>query len=224
MTKAPKLKPMFSLSPVVFRNSPIAGRGVFARKAFRPGEVIVAYAPKQRRVPMRSAEAVAAAETKLTLLSGEEVLIPDTSVPGGWLCNHSCNPNSALYASGEGRIQCMRPIDPGEEVTIFYGWVSHNQPGRDPCRCGAEGCRGTINFDLSDEDANCVELRDVMSPALPETGRSLERLVIAEPLRARLDEYRGFLKTIGQEQVEEAIAATLVRMKTRPQGSVVCAY
>jgi uncharacterized protein len=205
-------KPMFSLSPVQFRNSAIAGRGVFARKPFEPGEVIVAYAPKQRRVPERSDEAVAAAESKITLLSGNEVIIPDTSVPGGWLCNHSCHPNAALYASGEGRIQCTRPIAPGEEVTIFYGWVSHNEPGRDPCRCGSPECRGTINFDLTDEDAEHVEVL--------EDGRVVADAVLGP----RLAEYGAYLQSIGQEQVEQAIAHTLMRIKSRPKGSIVCAY
>jgi hypothetical protein len=205
------VKPMFSLSPVQFRGSAIAGRGVFARKAFRPGDVVAPYAPRQKKVPMRDPEAVAAAETKLTLLSGDRVIIPDTSVPGGWLCNHSCEPNAALYASGEGRIQCIRPIARGDEVTIFYGWVSHNEPQRDPCRCGSSRCRGTINFDLSDEDASHAELVD-------------GTLVPDDVLRAKLEEYGEFLRSIGQEQVEEAIRATLVRLKTRPAGSVVCAY
>ena len=203
---------MFSLSPVQFRDSAIAGRGVFARRTFAPGDVITPYAPRQRKVAVRSPEAVAAAETKLTLLSGDRVIIPDTSVPGGWLCNHSCNPNAALYASGDGRIQCTRPIAPGQEVTIFYGWVSHNEPGRDPCRCGAPACRGSINFDLDDEDAAHAELLDG------------NRVGMDDVLRAKLEEYGAFLRSIGQEQVEEAIAATLVRMKLRQPGSVVCAY
>src|SRR5579871_2479111 len=113
MAKRSSSRAMFSLSPVAFKDSAIAGRGVFARRRFEAGDVVVAYAPKQRRVPARSDEAVAAAETRLTLLSGDEVIIPDTSVPGGWLCNHSCAPNAALYASGEGRIKCARPIAPG---------------------------------------------------------------------------------------------------------------
>ena len=125
MSKRRSVKPMFSLSPVEFRNQSIAGRGVFARRRFEPGDVIVPYAPKQRRVDVGDPEAVAAAETKLTLLSEKwSVIIPDTSVPGGWLCNHSCNPNAAIFSNGEGRIQCTREISPGEEVTIFYGWVS----------------------------------------------------------------------------------------------------
>jgi hypothetical protein len=203
---------MFSLSPVHFRNSPIAGRGVFARTRFEPGEVIVPYAPKQRRVPERSDEAALAAESKITLLSGNEVIIPDTSVPGGWLCNHSCDPNAALYASGEGRIQCTRPIAPGEEVTIFYGWVSHNEPGRDPCRCGSPKCRGTINFDLTDEDAEHIEVLD--------DGRVVADAVLGP----RLAEYGAYLRSIGQEQVEQAIASILMRIKSRPKGSIVCAY
>src|SRR6202046_3568242 len=109
------VKPMFSLSPVLFRDSPIGGRGVFARRRFEAGDVVVPYAPKQRKVSAESPEAVAASATRLTLLSGDRVIIPDTRVPGGWLCNHSCNPNATLYASGEGRIRCTRPISPGEE-------------------------------------------------------------------------------------------------------------
>jgi hypothetical protein len=213
MSKGRPIKPMFSLLPVEFRNSKIAGRGVFARRHFNPGDVVVAYAPKQRRVDVRSPEAVAAAETKLTLLSEERsVIIPDTGVPGGWLCNHSCEPNAAIFSDGAGRIQCTRAISPGEEVTIFYGWVSHNEPQRDPCRCGSERCRGFINFDLSDEDAKHAHILEDSTVAMDDV------------LRQRLAEYGAFLHSIGQEQVKEAIANTLVRMKLRKSGSVVCAF
>lgn len=200
MSKRRALKPMFSLAPVLFKNSSIAGRGVFARKSIEPGEVVVAYAPKQKRVDMDDPEAIAAADTKLTLLSERRfVIIPDTSVAGGWLCNHGCSPNAAIYSDGEGRIQCTRPIAPGQEVTIFYGWVTQNERGRDPCRCGASGCRGFINFDLSDEDARHVH----------------DDVVTDVALRARLEEYGDFLRSIGQEQVELSIMRTLAAMAAR---------
>ena len=151
-------KPKFSLAPVEFRERSIAGRGVFAKRRFKPGEVIVPYAPAQRRLDVEDPEATLAAESKLTLLSEQwTVIVPDTRVPGGWLCNHSCNPNAAIYSDREGRIQCTRAIAPGEEVTIFYGWVTQNEPGRDPCLCGSARCRGFINFDVSDRDAALVE-------------------------------------------------------------------
>jgi hypothetical protein len=204
---------MFSLSPVEFRESKIAGRGVFARRDFRPGDFIVAYAPKQKKVDVRDPEAIAAAETKLTLLSeGRFVIIPDTRVSGGWLCNHSCAPNAAIFSDGEGRIQCTRAISRGDEVTIFYGWVSHNEPRRDPCRCGSPRCRKFINFDLSDEDARHAQIVDG------------NKVVMDNALRERLSEYSEFLLSIGQEQVQEVIANTLVRIKLRKSGSAVCAF
>jgi hypothetical protein len=190
MKKGQARQAMFSAAPVQYREQSIAGRGVFARRRFEAGESIVPYAPKQRRFAAGEPEAVSAAETKLSLLSGAWVIVPDTSVPGGWLCNHSCAPNAALYSSGEGRIQAMRTILPGQEVTIFYGWVTLNEPGRDPCLCGSPGCRGSINFDVSDADARNLDDEGPHGAAL----------------RARLDEYGAYLTSIGQEQVLETIA------------------
>ena len=193
-------KPKFSLAPVEFRERSIAGRGVFAKRRFKPGEVIVPYAPKQRRIDVEDPEAAAAAESKLTLLSERwTVIIPDTSVPGGWLCNHSCSPNAAIFSDREGRIQCTRAIAPGEEVTIFYGWVTQNEPERDPCACGSPNCRGFINFDVSDDDAALLEGDSEASHAV----------------RARLAEYSDFLRSIEQEQVEETILRTLATLRAK---------
>ncbi len=194
---------MFSLSPVEFRQSAISGRGVFAKRAFEPGEIVVAYAPKQTRLRVDDPAAGAAAESKLTLLSEGFVLVPDTRVPGGWLCNHSCNPNAAIFSSGEGRIQCTRRIARGDEVTIFYGWVTESQAGRDPCACGADNCRGFINFDVTPADASRVAIIEA------------ELTTTDDALRQRLDAYGEYLRTIGQEHVTLAIATTLARIRAR---------
>ncbi len=190
----------------MFRGGAIAGRGVFARRAFRPGETIVAYAPAQRKIDASSPEADAAAQSKLTIVSGPLVIVPDTTVPGGWLCNHSCEPNAALHASGDGHIACTRPIAPGDEVTIFYGWVSENEPARDRCVCGSSRCRGFINFDITDADVDDLELTPDRGP------------VMGDSLRKRVAEYGAYLRSIGQEHVLEAIASRLVRMKRRRSG------
>jgi SET domain-containing protein len=185
---------MFSLAPVQFRDSAIEGRGVFARKRFSPGDVITPYAPEQRRLSIDDPAATAAAASKFTLVSEEAwVIVPDTSVPGGWLCNHSCSPNAAIYSDGAGRIQCLRPIEPGQEVTIFYGWVTVNDPERDPCRCGAKNCRKFINFDLSDDDARHCEAETPQGVAF----------------RERFQAYADYLVSIEQEQVLDSIAARL---------------
>jgi len=200
MSKPKSHKSAFSLAPVQFRDSAIEGRGVFARKRFAPGDVITPYAPRQRRLTVDDPEATLAAETKFTLVSEDVwVIVPDTSVPGGWLCNHSCAPNAAIYSDGPGRIQCERPIQPGQEVTIFYGWVTLNEPKRDPCRCGAKACRGYINFDLSDEDAHHCE------SDTPQ-GRAF---------RERFQDYADYLASIGQEQVLDGIATKLAQLRAR---------
>jgi SET domain-containing protein len=200
MKKGLARKAMFSAAPVQFRERSIAGRGVFARRRFEKGEVVVEYAPKQRRLDVDSPEANAAAETKLTLLSDDgSVIVPETSVPGGWLCNHSCEPNAAIYSSGAGRIRATRTILPGEEVTIFYGWVSSNEPGRDPCLCGAPGCRGTINFDVSDADVTLLG----------------EDSSAGAAVRQRYDDYAAFVRAIGQEQVLGTIADVIARRRGR---------
>jgi SET domain-containing protein len=200
MSKSKRGKAMFSLAPVQFRDSAIEGRGVFARQHFAPGELITPYAPKQRRLSLDDPQANAAAETKFTLVSEHIwVIVPDTSTPGGWLCNHSCSPNAAIYSDGAGRIQCLRPIRPGEEVTIFYGWVTLGEPERDPCRCRAPNCRGFINFDLSDDDARHCE-----SDTAP--GRAF---------RERFQAYADYLVSIGQEQVLDTIASRLGQLRAK---------
>ena len=198
MKKGQARKAMFSASPVQYREQSLAGRGVFARKRFEPGELIVPFAPKQRRLPKDAPEVPALADTKITLLSEDEwVIVPDMTVPGGWLCNHSCNPNATLYSSGEGRVRCRRPIAPGEEVTVFYGWVTMNDPGRDPCLCGSPDCRGNISFDVSDADARDLDDEGPRGVAV----------------RARFEEYGQYLASIGQEQVLETIADALSTLR-----------
>jgi hypothetical protein len=196
----PKARKRFSLAPVQYRDSAIEGRGVFARQRFEPGDVITPYAPAQRRLALGDPEAIAAAAGKFTLVSeGAWVIVPDTTVPGGWLCNHSCSPNAAIYSDGTGRIRCERTIRPGEEVTIFYGWVTLNEPTRDPCRCGSAWCRGYINFDISDIDARHCE------DDTPE-GRAF---------RERFQAYADFLASIGQEQVMDVIGSRLAELRAR---------
>ena len=91
-------------------------------------------------------------------------------------------------------------------MTIFYGWVSENEPERDPCHCGSARCRGFINF------------------ATPHRRRRRPRRDDRRPgwsffdehvVRARFEEYGAYLGSIGQEQVMEAITNTLARMKSR---------
>jgi hypothetical protein len=75
--------------------------------------------------------------------------------------------------------------------------VTSNEPERDPCHCGSKRCRGSINFDVSDAEAHAFARDD-------EAGRAFRR---------RLDEYEAFLRSIGQEQVFETIAARIQHLR-----------
>jgi SET domain-containing protein len=195
-----KKRVKFTLAPVAYRDSAIEGRGVFALRRFEPGDRIIGYAPKQRRLDVWSVEARLAAQTKVTLLSDDgTVILPDTSVPGGWLCNHSCRPNAEVHSRGDGHVECLRTIVPKQEITVFYGWVTRNQPGRDPCRCGETNCRGFINFDVSDEEARHSEADT------PE----------GERFRKKLADYFEFLRAIGQEQAQGNVLHTLNKLRAQ---------
>lgn len=60
--------------------------------------------------------------------------------------NHSCSPNCELsYSEIGGRrklwVDTLRAIEPGEELTIDYGWPAE---AAIPCGCGSLECRGWI--------------------------------------------------------------------------------
>lgn len=78
--------------------------------------------------------------------------------------NHSCHPNCALVEVQAGKprltlgdtelwLEALTEIEPGEQMTIDYGWPAS---GAIPCDCGAADCRGWIV---------AAEERDQVSPA-----------------------------------------------------------
>jgi hypothetical protein len=90
------------------------------------------------------------------------------------LLNHSCEPNCELILwkkrKIEGRriyrvwVQTLRPIEPGEELTIDYCWPASNAI---QCECGSKNCRGWI--------VHPEELEKVMQANGGEFGSSMTR-------------------------------------------------
>jgi uncharacterized protein len=118
--------------------SAIHGYGVVALRDFAPGEVI--------------------AWVDGILYREQE--IPDDTyslwVDDGWYfdmvdqtrwVNHSCDPNGEIEADLDGRggawarIIAIRHIRAGDEITYDYAFPAEFA---EPCRCGAELCRGWI--------------------------------------------------------------------------------
>lgn len=79
-------------------------------------------------------------------LEGNPVQIgPETYMdvkPPGVFINHSCDPNAGLYNLVE--VRALRQIRAGEEVRIDYSTTMSEKRWTMVCRCGHDGCRGTI--------------------------------------------------------------------------------
>jgi hypothetical protein len=65
--------------------------------------------------------------------------------------NHSCDPNAEIFSFTYGPyssdrpnqlfLQALRPIKPGDEITIDYAWTADCAI---PCLCGSTKCRGWV--------------------------------------------------------------------------------
>jgi len=130
---------------VEVKPSEIEGLGLFACRAFDPGE----------RVHRINAVREVTAEAPLREEQGERsdhCDYPDGKVvlfgfPSRHL-NHSCDPNAYLrYEADACDVLARRRIGPGEEVTIDYN-VNISGGTAWPCRCGARRCLGTVVGDF----------------------------------------------------------------------------
>jgi len=118
------------------------GLGVFAGRRFKPLDMIGRIHGKRIDDPEHESDYFIELDQRHGL---------EPSAPFRYL-NHSCQPNAALIkvepeheddAPGETEIwvEALAQIEPGEELTIDYGWLAD---AAIPCRCGSPNCRGWI--------------------------------------------------------------------------------
>ena len=115
-----------------------AGKGVFALRKFR----------KNQRIGTMTGTVISDDNYDpdyVVDLGKRGVLEP--AAPFRFL-NHCCDPNSALieYDTDADEpptmsVEALRTIQPGEQVTIDYGWPAD---AAIRCLCGAEACRGWV--------------------------------------------------------------------------------
>lgn len=109
--------------------------------------------PPRRKVIEYTGERISRRETKrrdtgalhyLFTLDAYWTIDGATGGSGAEFINHSCEPNCRAWIS-QGHILYMstRWIEVGEELTVDYHFSWNVE--KVPCRCGAPGCRGTIN-------------------------------------------------------------------------------
>lgn len=155
MPKRPAASAVPASGPYVqVRDSPIHGKGVFARRPIRAGQRILEYKGERidwdealRRHPRDPAQPF-----HTFYFSLDDGTVIDGGVGGNrarWI-NHSCAPNCEAQQIGDRVfIYALQDIAPGEELSFDYRLEldARYTPKvkRDyACRCGAPNCRGTL--------------------------------------------------------------------------------
>lgn len=121
---------------VEVRRSPIHGVGVYARRAFEAGEVVLRW-DTSRRLTAEEWAALPEEERRYTHpFDARTALLVG---PPERYVNHSCDNNTVV------RDFCdvaVRRISAGEEVTSDYS--ADGSGSAFACRCGAKDCRGVV--------------------------------------------------------------------------------
>ena len=120
---------------VIIKNSKIHGKGVFANRDFKKGEIVLRWNPKEinkiqsNKLSEEEKEFVSFKDGKYFLMQPPERFV-----------NHSCEPNTNSIN------QCdiaIKEIKRGEEITSDYS--KDVIPGfKIKCNCGSKKCRGII--------------------------------------------------------------------------------
>lgn len=150
-----KIAPPLVTSPLIeVRNSPIHGRGVYAKHRIVKGGRIVEYlgervshAEADRRYELKGEDD---GHTFLFIVDGRTVI--DAGIGGNEAryINHGCDPNCETVTENRRIfIEAIRDIAPGEELCYDYQltWESTDDPDElalYACHCGAKQCRGTM--------------------------------------------------------------------------------
>lgn len=126
------------------RASQIDGRGCFVTAPFKRGRKIAELVGE--RVSRVEAARRMRGKRRLHICAVDSYWGIDASRGGNGsqFVNHSCRPNTYVRIThGHVIFFALRDIEPGEELTLDY--VESYHPDTHGCRCGAPGCRGTIN-------------------------------------------------------------------------------
>lgn len=113
------------------------GRGVFAKRHFRPGEFIFSFSGPV----ICFKDTLAKGETEANPLQVGPDKYFDLEPPGVFT-NHSCEPNAGI--SGGVNLIAIQDIQPNEEIRWDYSTSMSEGSWTMTCKCGKPSCRGLI--------------------------------------------------------------------------------
>lgn len=121
---------------VIVKKSNIDGKGVFAARNFKKGEVVLKW-DISRILTSKELKQLAEEEKKyVSYMNGKYVIMQ----PPERFVNHSCDANTH---ADNFRDIAKRDIERGEEITADYS--EETVPDfKMKCKCGSKNCRGII--------------------------------------------------------------------------------
>ncbi len=139
----------------VVKNSPVHGKGVFAKKTIPKGTRILEYTGEHVLKSNLPTEMANGLTSLVYVMNLSETMAIDGERGGNdaRFINHSCDPScEVMYFDERPYIYAMREITAGEELNFDYqlGFNSNLELSFEerremyPCKCGSANCRGTM--------------------------------------------------------------------------------
>lgn len=144
-----KLKPGIVIAPwidprVEIRDSPLHGRGMFARESFGSNEVVLIWGGTVfTEAELKAGKAKPGSVTLIEegLYLGDPAGAPEAD---DFCLNHSCDSN--LWMRDAITLVTRDVVEEDEELTIDYALWETNPTWRiGACRCGSPRCRGVVS-------------------------------------------------------------------------------
>lgn len=119
---------------VIVKKSNIHGKGVFASRNFKKGEIVLKWKPKF--LSKSDTKELSEKDKHFLYKVGKKYLLEQ---PPERFVNHSCMPNTRVMGYSD---VALRNIKKGEEITSRYGKAS--LPVGFICECGSHNCKKKI--------------------------------------------------------------------------------
>ncbi len=125
------------MANVVVKKSKIQGKGVFAARNFKKGEVVIRWSTCSKVLSKEQLAKLPLSKKKCTsyFKNGKYILFSSL----GKYVNHSCNSNTKAKNGGDVAVRAIRK---GEEITADY--VLEKVSGSMNCCCGSKNCKKRI--------------------------------------------------------------------------------
>lgn len=120
---------------IIVKKSKIHGKGVFANRDFKKGDIVIKY--NLKKLTKKEFDSLSEKEKHYTSKEGSDYFLflsPEKYV------NHSCDPNTNPINKCDVAIKSIKK---GEEITTDYS--KDNVPNLNmKCNCGSKDCKGKI--------------------------------------------------------------------------------